>query len=69
MLDKQIMEFVSLADDLGPFCRLSELKTLLESVSAEVRETPLYHYLHGLYDARCFFDNSHQNDLAKKVME
>jgi len=61
--DQKISEFVSKADDMGPFCKLTELKNLLESVPEEVRETPLYHYLHGVFDARCYFDKSFRNDL------
>ena len=61
--EQHILEFVTMADHIGPFCKLSELRGLLQSVPAEIRDTPLYHYLHGLYDARCFFDKSPMNDL------
>lgn len=61
--EQQILEFIALADDIGPFCRLSELSALLQNAPGEVRETTLFHYLRGLFDARCFFDKSRMNDL------
>lgn len=64
-LDQIIMEFVARADDIGPFSKLSELGELLESVSPTsiVRETSLYSYLRGVFDARCHWDQSRRNDL------
>ncbi|WP_207259687.1 hypothetical protein [Desulfovibrio sp. Huiquan2017] len=63
--EQQLWEFVSKADDMGPFCKLTELKNLLETAHDEIRETPLYHYLHGVLDARCFWDKSFLNDLEE----
>ncbi|MEF2146388.1 MAG: hypothetical protein V3573_13160 [Desulfovibrionaceae bacterium] len=59
-----VEEFAELADAIGPFCKLTALKELLDGAPQEVRKTTMWGYLHGIFDARSLYDNTCRNDLG-----
>ena len=63
--DESYLSWLESIDVLGLSIDLAELKKKLESAPLAARETPVFSYLHGLYDGRFLHEELKKKEICQ----